>query len=149
MTSSLIKIPPTTSSTITAFVCIVLWYEHHRRQIWVKPSFSDETSISILLLHTKEVLRLVYQEIYWSKMASSSIPVRLQSKRSVEGASVPGCLDIASRVVSGNGMLTVIGRWNFRRRGSSVTTGATEAWRPKYFNTSSSETCWTWKGKFI
>ena len=34
-------------------------------------------------------------------------------------------------VVTGRGMVTVIGRWNFRLRGSTVTTGeAAPAWVP-------------------
>lgn len=47
----------------------------------------------------------------------------------------------------GKGIRSPIGRWNLRRRGSTVTTGLKFAWLPSNFATSSSGTGWAWGWK--
>lgn len=44
----------------------------------------------------------------------------------------------------GKGIRSPMGRWNLRRRGSTVTTGLKFAWLPSSFATSSSGTGWAW-----
>lgn len=45
----------------------------------------------------------------------------------------------------GSGIRSPMGRWNFRRRGSTVTMGLNVAWLPRSLVTSSSGTGWACK----
>lgn len=47
----------------------------------------------------------------------------------------------------GRGIRSPMGRWNLRRRGSTVTTGPKFAWLPSSLATSSSGTGWAWGRK--
>lgn len=72
-----------------------------------------------------------------------TVPITLQRRRRLVVSPSP-----ASRGLSlqdgGNGMRRPIGRWNLRRRGSTVTTGLNVAWFPNCRVSSSSGIGWAW-----
>ena len=72
-----------------------------------------------------------------------AVPITEQSRRRLVVSPSP-----ASRGLSfqdgGRGIRRPMGRWNLRRRGSTVTTGLKFAWLPSSFATSSSGTGWAW-----
>lgn len=75
-----------------------------------------------------------------------TVPMTLQRRRRLVVSPSP-----ASRGLSlqdgGSGMRNPIGRWNLRRRGSTVTTGLKVAWLPSCWVSSSSGIGWAWRGR--
>lgn len=81
----------------------------------------------------------VFFEIYQNR----TVPITLQRRRRLVVSPSP-----ASRTLSlqdgGKGIRSPIGRWNLRRRGSTVTTGLNVAWFPNCRVSSSSGIGWAW-----
>ena len=76
------------------------------------------------------------------------LPVIDQSNRR-DGVSLPYWFIIPFCWAFGNGMTKVIGLWNFRRRGSTVTIGLTATLLPNNLATSSGWTGWAWKKRKV
>ena len=72
------------------------------------------------------------------------IPVMLHNNLRV-GVSPPYWFIMPFCEALGTGMVSVIGLWNLRRRGSTVTMGLTATRLPNILDTSSGCTGWAWK----
>lgn len=68
-------------------------------------------------------------------------PMTLQSRRRLVVSPSPLSLGLSVQE-GGSGIRSPMGRWNFRRRGSTVTMGLNVAWLPRSLVTSSSGTGW-------
>ena len=88
-------------------------------------------------MRTNQRFRLLIKERNQWEQAKLNLrlPVILHSRRNV-GASCPYWL-IIPFLAWGRGMVSVIGLWNFRRRGSTVTIGETATRLPSILDTSS------------
>lgn len=71
------------------------------------------------------------------------VPMTEQSRRRLVVSPSPESRGLSLQE-GGKGIRSPMGRWNLRRRGSTVTTGLKFAWLPSSFATSSSGTGWAW-----
>lgn len=71
-------------------------------------------------------------------------PMTLQSRRRLVVSPSPLSRGLSVQE-GGSGIRSPMGRWNFRRRGSTVTMGLNVAWLPRSLVTSSSGTGWACK----
>jgi len=82
-------------------------------------------------------------KLLWRLKWNLRLPARLQRSRKL-GASGPYWFIMPFWDAFGNVIVSVIGLWNLRRRGSIVTIGLTATRLPNIFATKSAETGWTW-----
>lgn len=75
-----------------------------------------------------------------------AVPMTEQSRRRLVVSPSPESRGLSLQD-GGRGIRRPMGRWNLRRRGSTVTTGLKFAWLPSSFATSSSGTGWAWVWK--
>lgn len=108
-------------------------------QIWPR---LEKTGVQDNLPFSKTQIS-ISDNVFFEIDQNRTVPITLQRRRRLVVSPSP-----ASRALSlqdgGKGIRSPIGRWNLRRRGSTVTTGLNVAWFPNCRVSSSSGIGWAW-----
>lgn len=108
-------------------------------QIWLR---LKKTAVQDNLPFSKTQIS-ISDNVFFEIDQKRTVPITLQRRRRLVVSPSP-----ASRTLSlqdgGKGIRSPIGRWNLRRRGSTVTTGLNVAWFPNCRVSSSSGIGWAW-----
>lgn len=103
---------------------------------WKRLAFKDNLPFSKTQISISD-------NVFFEIDQDQTVPITLQRRRRLVVSPSP-----ASRALSlhdgGKGIRSPIGRWNLRRRGSTVTTGLNVAWFPNCRVSSSSGIGWAW-----
>lgn len=113
-------------------------FHHWKSAIVLRKSFLETVPVKT---HNTHLITHPHNSQFWHP-----VPMTEQSRRRLVVSPSPESRGLSLQD-GGRGIRRPMGRWNLRRRGSTVTTGLKFAWLPNSFATSSSGTgcAWGWK----